>query len=195
MDSVVPFLIALLIGRQNAVVVAEATGMPYWHTLALTAAFFFTIACLLVGLSHIPWIARKLHKLQQSRWGRWMTQAVRPGWRVVVVIPICVLPAGPLLALAVMAIWQFRAVTQVILTTIGGTASYVIYGAVMAPFLHVLGVRNVAIAIVLAFVIGRLLKAKPFLIHKVLDWLQTGAGPAPRVYRHTCERFGWSATH
>ncbi|MDP9212327.1 MAG: hypothetical protein M3N59_03560 [bacterium] len=194
MDSVVPFLIALLIGRQNAVVVAEATGMPYWHTLALTAAFFFTLACVLIGLSHIPWLAEKLHKLQRSRWGRWTTQAVRPGWRIAVVIPICLLPAGPLLALAVMAIWRFRVVTQVILTTIGGTVSYAAYGAAMAPFLDLLGVRNVAIAIVLTFVMSRVLRANPFLLWKAADWLQTGTGPAPRIYRHTCDRFGWSTT-
>ena len=194
MDSVVPFLIALLIGRQNAVVVAEATGMPYWHTLALTAAFFFTLACVLIGLSHIPWLAEKLHRLQRSRWGRWVTHAVGPRWRVVVVIPLCLLPAGPLLMLAVMAIWQFRAVTQVILTTIGGTASYAVYGAVMAPFLDVLGVRNVAIAIVLALVLGRAFRAYPSLAWKAVAWLQTGTGPAPRIYRHTCDRFGWSTT-
>ncbi len=194
MDSVVPFLVALLFGRQHAVVVAEATGMPYWHTLALSAAFFFALACALIGLSHIPWLAEKLRRLQQSRWGRWVTHAVGPRWRIVVVIPLCLLPAGPLLMLAMMAIWQFRAVTQVILTTIGGTASYAAYGAAMAPFLDVLGVRNVAIAIVLAVVLGRLFHAYPSLAWKAVAWLQTGTGPAPRIYRHTRDRFGWSTT-
>ncbi len=194
MDSVVPFLIALLIGRQNAVVVADATGMPYWHTLVLTAAFFFAVACVLTGLSHLPPLARRIRELQQSRWGRGVVRVVRPRWRGVVVIPLCLLPLGPLLALALMAIWQFRAVTQVILVTIGGTVSYAVYGAIMAPFLDLLGTRNVVILIVIAFLLGRVLKSYSHLMWRIVDWLRSGTGLAPRTYRRACDRFSWSTT-